>query len=115
MAPRAGKREREEPEADGDEDHQARQGPVRDLRGGEDVPDQQQHREEVEDAMGEDRADERRPRVGAAPLLLVAGEDRDPRELADAAREHRVCEEADAEGGEDLRGSAASAAASPAR
>ena len=100
MAPRACKCEREEPETDGDEDQQARQGPVRDFRRGEHVPDQQEHREKVEDPMCEDGADERRPRV-AAPLL-VAGEDRDPRQLPDTARQHRVCEETNSEGGEDL-------------
>ena len=102
MAPRARKCEREDPETDDDEDQQARQRPVRDLRGREHVPDQQERREEVEDPVCEDGADERRPRVAAPSPFLVAGQHRDARQLPDSARQHGICEETHSEGGEDL-------------
>ena len=96
MAASARQSEREEPEADGGEDRQARQSPVRDLRRRQYVGDQEKCREEIEHAVCEHRADERRPSF-AAPLL-VTGEDGDARELPDPARQDGIGEEADAEG-----------------
>jgi hypothetical protein len=97
----ARQREREKPEADRREDHEARQRPVRDLRGEEHVGDQEQHGEQVEHAVGEDRADQRRPRIRASLLLLMPREDRDARELANPPRQNCVREEAHAKGRED--------------
>ena len=97
----AREREREERERDDDRDHEAGQRPVRDLGRQQHVDDQQHHREEVEDAVREDRPHERRPRIAAPLSRLVASEHRDPRELPDAARQDGVREQADAECGED--------------
>ena len=95
--------EREDEEADAEADHEdqgrARRG--RDARRGDDVEDEQEHRDDVEDAVREHRPDERRPR-SLAPGHLPR-ENGDPRELADAPRQHGVREQADRERREDER------------
>ena len=64
MPPRRHDRDGEERAADDRDDEQARHRPVRDLRRSDHVQDQQQGGEEIEQAVSEDRADERaaRPR-----------------------------------------------------
>ena len=95
---------------------QARDRPVRDLR-----REQRRRaisadrRHEVEEPVGEDGPDERRPDAARAPLQAqLAGQHRHARELADPARQHGVREEADRERGEDERIARDAAAASPA-
>ncbi len=63
--------------------------------------DQSDRREEVEHAMGEHRADEGRRRAPSA--WEPPPQDGDSGELADAARQDRVREQPDGEGGEDER------------
>ena len=58
-------REREQAEADDDDHDEARDRPVRDLRGQQHPDDQPGDREDVEGAVRDDRADERRPRAAA--------------------------------------------------
>ena len=74
----------EEEDPDRRHDHEARHRPARDLGGQQDVADEEQRREEVEEAVGEDGADERTGR--ALPALDVAAEDGDAGQLADPAR-----------------------------
>ena len=62
--------------------------------------DEERDREEVEQPMGEDRAEQGRAR--AAPEREVPAQHGDARELAGARRQHRVPEQPDPEGGEDL-------------
>ena len=105
--PRAREREREQRERDDQEHDHARHRPVRDLRGRSDVADQEHDREEVEHPVREHRAEEHRPCVGAPLLLDPPAQNRDPRELADAAGQNGVREQADPERGKDERGTAA--------
>ena len=95
-------RHREERGAHEPEDHEARDRPARNLRRQQNVEDEQRDRGKVEQAMREDGADERRAR----PLTVVgqtAAQHRHPRELARPRRQHRVSEQPDAEGREDVR------------
>ena len=100
MVPRGREREQEEPDADREHDREARERPVRDLRGREHPDDENPDRDEIEDPVGEDGADERRPESLAA-VVRPPGQDGDARELADAARQHRVREQPDRERRED--------------
>ena len=87
-------------EADEPEDDQARHGPVRDLRRQQHPGDEERDREEVEQAMGEDGAEQGRARAPA--VRQMPAQHRDARELAGPRRQHRVPEQADPEGGEHL-------------
>ena len=87
-------------DADEPEDDEARHGPVRDLRGEQHPDDEDRDREEVEQAVGEDGAEQRRARPAA--VRQVAAEDGDAGELSRARRQDGVPEQPDPEGGEDL-------------
>ncbi len=90
-APRADDTEREEDDPEHADAGEARPRPGRDLGGFEDVEDQQQGRDDVEQPVREDGADEGRGRaraVGKAPA-----QHRDAGELADPAGQRRVAEE----------------------
>jgi hypothetical protein len=102
LAPRAGECEREEADPDGTHDHQARNRPVRNARGGDHVQDQADHRNEIEEPVREHGPDERRPRpVRAALQPQLPRQHRHTRELADPSRQHRVREQAHRERRED--------------
>ena len=101
MTPRGSQREREERRADGHEDDQARDRPVRDLRRHQHVRDQEHDRDEVEDAVREHRPDERRP--GTSPPRQLPRQHRHARQLADPAGQYSVREQPDRERGEDER------------
>ena len=90
----------QEDEADEPEDDQARHGPVRDLRRQQDPGDEDRDREEVEQAVREDGAEQGRARSPA--VREVPAQHRDARELAGPGRQHRVPEQPDPEGGEHL-------------
>ena len=66
---------------------EARDGPVRDLRRQQDPDDEDRHREEVEEAVGEDGPEERRAR--ALAVRQMAAQDGDARELAGPGRAAR--------------------------
>ena len=87
-------------EADEPEDDQARHGPVRDLGGHQDPGDEDRDREQVEQAVREDGAEQSRARSPA--VREVPAQDGDPRELAGPGRQHRVPEQPDPEGREHL-------------
>ena len=91
----------EEREPDEADDNDPGDRPVRDLRRREDICDEQRDREEVEQTVREDGAEERRARPGL-PVRQVLAQYRDTRELAGAGGQHGVPEEADAERGEHL-------------
>ena len=77
---------------------------MRDLRGQQHVDDQSDRRHQVEEAVREHGPDERGPRSVGAPLQPeLPRQHRDPRELADPARKHRIGEQADREGREHER------------
>ena len=90
----------QEDEADEPEDDQARHGPVRDLRGHQDPGDEDRDREQVEQAVREDGAEQSRARSPA--VREVPAQHGDARELAGPGRQHRVPEQPDPEGGEHL-------------
>ena len=95
-------RHREERGAHEAEDHEARDRPTRNLRRQQDVEDEQRDRGKVEQAMGEDRSDQRRAR----PLAVVrkaAAKDGDACELTCPCGQNGISEESDAERPEDLR------------
>ena len=81
MPPRAREGEGEQGEPHAEHDREARVRPVRHLRGRQRVRDQQQGWNEVEQPVGEDGSDQRRP--GSVPAGELAGENADPRQLAD--------------------------------
>jgi hypothetical protein len=85
--------EREEQYTDARHEHEAGNRPMRDVGDQQHVCDQDERREEVEDAVGEDGAEQRRRR--ALSPLHPPGEDGNPRELADPPRERGVPEQAD--------------------
>ena len=89
----------QEPEADPERDREHGRGPVRDRRDVERDEDEHHRGHHVEQAVCEDRPDDRRP--GSRPAAHVPRDHRDACELPDAARQCRVPEEADAEGRED--------------
>src|SRR5690348_15138092 len=90
--------EREHEQADAEPDHEQQRGAsgARDARGGHHIENQQEDGHDVEDAVREHRAHERRPRA-LAPRHLPR-QHGDPRQLADPAGQQRVCEQADREG-----------------
>jgi hypothetical protein len=98
-APRPDDGDGEQKRADDRDDDQARHRPARNLRGRKHIGDEEERRKEIEEPVREDGADEGAARSG--PVRQAAPEDRDSGELADPARQHRVCEEADREGRED--------------
>ena len=89
----------EEQGSDHAHDGQARHRPVRDLRRRDHVRDEQQRREEIEQTVREDRADESPGR--ARPVREVTAQHGDARELPDPPGKHGVCEQPDRERGED--------------
>ena len=99
-APGRQDRDREHPDPDEPDDHDARDRPVGQLRGRHHVGDEERDREEVEEAVREHRSEERRARSLA--VREVTAEHGDACELARAGGEHRVPEQPDAERREDL-------------
>ena len=93
---RAREREQEERDPDREHDHEARERPARDVGRGQHEDDEQHDRDEIEDAVREDRADEQRPEALAVPFEPPV-QHRDAGELADAPGQHRVREQPDAE------------------
>src|SRR6185295_2640937 len=89
----------EEPEPDADDDRERRLRPVRDPRRVEDIDDEPGCRDDVEEAVREDRSDDRRPGSGTAPQM--PRHDRDAGELPYPARQGDVPEKTDAERRED--------------
>ena len=100
VPPRRHERDSEQYRPECDDDHERRHGPRRDPRLHHHVEDEERHRDEVEDAVGEDRPRERRPE--AATGWKAALEHADPENLAGARGQHRVAEEPDPECGEDV-------------
>ena len=106
------RRRHEQQHADADRDAERRERPARDVGGDEHPDDEGDRREEVEHPVREHRADQRRRRALAAGH--APAQNGDARELADAAGQHRVREQADAERREDERGTSGAAARSTA-
>ena len=98
IAPRSDDGNREEDDRDDDDDDEARHGPVRDVRREEHVDEQERHGDEIEHAVGENGAEETRPR---SLLRHAPVEHRDPGQLADSTGKDRVREQADGERRED--------------
>src|SRR3954454_466177 len=98
---RADERKDEQPDAEADDEQQRRACRPRNARGGDHVEDQQKHGHDVENAVCENRPDERRPRPFATRHL--PSQHGNPRQLADPTRQQRIREQADREGREDER------------
>src|SRR3954449_514920 len=98
---RADERKDEQPDAEADDEQQGRACRPRNARGGDHVEDQQKHGHDVENAVCENRPDERRPRPFATRHL--PSQHGNPRQLADPTRQQRIREQADREGREDER------------
>ena len=92
-------RGKEEHDPDDRDDDEARHRPARDLGRREHVADEHERGHEIEQPVGEDRADECRART-VSVLREPPPQDGDPRQLADAAGQRRVPEQADREGRE---------------
>ena len=92
--------DRQEAQPDEPDDHDPGDRPVRQLRRRHHVGDEQRDREEVEEPVREHRPEERRARSLA--VRQMAPQHGDAGELAGAGGQHRVCEQPDAEGREDL-------------
>ena len=92
--------DREQADPDDAEDDQARDRPVRDLRGQQHPGDENRDGEEIEEAVREHRPEQRRAR--APPVRHMTAQDGDARQLACPGRQHRVPEQPDPEGREDL-------------
>ena len=86
-------RDGEERDADEPEEHEARDRPVGDLRGQQDVDDEEGDRGQVEQPVREDGPDE--PRARAFTVLgHVPAQHRDAREFPGPRRQHGVSEQA---------------------
>ena len=93
IVPRAHHGDGEQRDAGDDDREQARHRPVGNVRGRNDIPDQPDHRDEVEDAVSEHRAEQAGPHSFLG--CHAAGQDGDAGELADATRQHGVREQSD--------------------
>ena len=100
VPPRGEQRDGEQRDAHQADHDQARDRPVRDLRREQHVDDEQRHGEQVEQAVREDGAEQRRARTRA--VRKVPAQHGDARELPGPRRQHGVAEQPDAERGEDM-------------